>query len=733
AKLAVEGEHLLPVQGLACPRCVPGDRETLASFPAVRLFVSSALRIRPGLEVKDADLVHVARICHLLEGLPLAILLAASWSVMLTPAEIVAELEGGGPHGLDFLQTDGPGLPIRQRSMRAVFDQSWYLLAAREQQVLARLAVFRGSFTREGALQVAGASLQELRALMDRSLLQGAAAGRYEMHDLLRQYVEEKLAEAPGAAQDACDRHSAYYAAALERWWVDLQGRKHQAALAEMGAESGNLPAAWDWAVQRGQDAQLNRAMEGLCYFYKWSGRYGEGESLCRRAAEGLAGTGDFRGEGRSDPSMSAPAAEPAEQNLVLARARAWQGVFCQRLGRPEQARGLMDRSLAGLDGLDSDGLDPAGSLPEEIQRGRAFVLWRLGNLTSEKDSGAAKQYYGRSLAIYRALKDPWATASALEALGRTATFSGESDLALKAYDESLKLLQAQGDDLGTYRVLSLSLATRAYRGQAQGQPLKSQMNMQSVLQEVVLAMGAGQFAKAESLLAQRQSTSDSPGAGGSANSLELLSVFNELHLGHYGRARSLTMSCLDRFRKTGYRWGIERSCFYLACATLATGSHEEARSWLQESIDLCRELSQRGHLGQSLGLMAIVARASGSLSQVRQYLREALRAGAPVRDYETFMFQMIVVLAMALLLCDEGEGQRGVDLYTLVSRYPLVAKSRLAEDLVGRHIATVADQLPPGAAAVTSTRESAPDLGMLMAGFEAELGEWMPDHPLAA
>ena len=506
-KLAVEGEHLLVVRGLPCPQCEPGDGETLASFPAVRLFLSSARRIQPGLEVTDAGLMDVARICHLLGGLPLAILLAAGWAAMLSPAEIAAELEGESARGLDLLQTDGQDLPARQRSMRAVFDQSWDLLAARERQVLAGLAVFRGSLTLEAARQVATASLRELRALVDRSLLQRATAGRYEMHELLRQYAEERLVEAPGAAQDSRDRHSAYFAAALERWWVGLQGRKHQAVLAEMGAESGNLPAAWDWAVERGQVAQLDQAMEGLCYFYKWSGRYEEGESLCRRAVEGLAATGGHSREEGTNPSGGA-AAEPAGRNLVLARALAWQGVFCHRLDRREQARGLLEQGLAWLDDLACAGLDPARVLPEEIQRGRAFVLWRLGNLASEQDGGAAQQLYRQSLALYRALKDPWTTASVLEALGRTATFSEGSDGAQQAYEESLVLRQAQGDDLGSYRVLALSLTTAAYHGLAvEEEPCESQVGMPSALHEVAMAIGAGHFAKAESLLAQCQST----------------------------------------------------------------------------------------------------------------------------------------------------------------------------------------------------------------------------------
>ena len=246
---------------------------------------------------------------------------------------------------------------------------------------------------------------------------------------------------------------------------------------------------------------------------------------------------------------------------------------------------------------------------------------------------------------------------------------------------------------------------------------------MPSALHEVGLAIAAGQFARAESLLAQRRSEDEGPGAGGSKDLVELARAFNQMHLGHYERARAQAMACLARFRETRYHWGMERCCCYLALAALAMGDYGQAERWLRESAGLCREIRQRGHLGQALALSALVARASGHLLQARQHLGEALRVAAPVHDYETFMFQMIVVSAMALLLADEGQGERAVELYATASRYPLVANSRLLEDLAGRHIAAVAAQLPPDVAAAAQARGRARDLEAALADLVAELG----------
>jgi predicted ATPase/DNA-binding SARP family transcriptional activator len=724
ARLDVAGEHLLPVPGLAYPERAPeDDDETLASFPAVRLFLASARRVQPGLEVAGADLAAVARICHLVAGLPLAILLAAGWAGMLTPAEIAAGLEGEDGRGLGLLQTAGHHLPGRQRSMRDVFDQSWSLLADREQQVLAGLSVFRGSFTLTAAGQVAGASLWELRALIDRSLLRRSARGRYAMHELLRQYAEERLEGAPGAAQAARDRHSTYFTAAVARWWADLKGPEHQAALAGMDAERGNLHAAWDWAVERRQIEQLDRAMDGLCYSFKWLGRYEEGLGLCRRAVEGLAERAGPGWEGGSDPAGVLPAIGAAGRERVRARALAWQGVFCHRLGRREQARELLRHSLDLLDRLAWTGPEGAHAPPKEMQRGRAFVLWRLGNLAAELDHGAAQRLYRQSLALYRALEDRWETASVLEALGRTATFSEEHVLAHHAYAESLELCQAQGDDRASYRVLSLCLANAAHHSQAEerGEP---QGPPACALCQVGLAIGAGKFARAESLLAERRTTGAGAGAAAGGDLLDLVRAFNQMHLGRYERARAQTTACLARFRETGYRWGMERCCCYLALAALATGDYGEAERRLREATGLCRELRQRGHLGQALALLALVARGSGNLLEARQHLSEALRVAAPVHDYETFVFQMIVVSAMALLLADEGQDERAVELYAAAAHCPLVARSRLMEDLAGRHMAAVVAQLPAETAATAQARGRARDPEAVVADLLAELGE---------
>jgi predicted ATPase/DNA-binding CsgD family transcriptional regulator len=195
--------------------------EEALDFPAVQLFMQHARRSCPGFELTNENLDAVTRICQLVQGMPLGIILATGWLGLMSPQEIAAEITCS----LDFLETEMRDVPERQRSIRAVFEQAWNLLNMQEQDVIQRLSVFRGGFTREAAQAVTGASLRTLASLTNKALLwRNPHAGRFEMHELLRHYAEELL-EASDEADMARDAHSAYYAGILHWYEPVLHGR----------------------------------------------------------------------------------------------------------------------------------------------------------------------------------------------------------------------------------------------------------------------------------------------------------------------------------------------------------------------------------------------------------------------------------------------------------------------------------------------------------------------------
>jgi predicted ATPase len=180
-RLGLEQEWVLPVGELSP---LPDDSGS-ETFPTVRLFLAASDRQRVGFLLGDEDRRAIGRICRLLDGLPLGIILAARWVRLLSPAEIADELE----RGLEWLQSDMPGLPPRQQSLHASAEYGWQFLLPAEQAALRRLLLLSERFTREMAAQEAAVSLPLLGALADKSAIRREAGGQYQIFRPLRDYL----------------------------------------------------------------------------------------------------------------------------------------------------------------------------------------------------------------------------------------------------------------------------------------------------------------------------------------------------------------------------------------------------------------------------------------------------------------------------------------------------------------------------------------------------------------
>jgi predicted ATPase len=693
--LHVQGEHRFPVSGMSYSDSLSAEDALACS--AVRLFAQGARRARPDFELTDSNVVDVVRICRLVEGMPLALLLAAVWTEMLTPAEIAAEIEGN----LDVLETDLRDAPERQRSMRAVFEHSRELLPEGQQAVLRALSVFRGGFTREAAQAVAGASLCDLMSLVDRSLLHRAPTGRYEVHGLLRQYAMEKLDRVPELAKAVRDRHCAYYCLALQRWETELKGPRQQAAIAEMEAEIDNACAAWEWAVEGvpeyTQVERLDQAMDGLGLFYKRRDRNQEGEPAFRLAAERLAG--------RLPPDVVRP---------LCARALTWQGSFCRGPGGTERARGLLRQSLDLLDA-------PASA---DTRRARAYALYMMGRCEFVSgDHEKAKQLYTQALALFRALDRRWETAETLNEFARTATSLGEYDRVKGLCQESLAIYRALGDQWGLVNSLAL-LGTllrdlgqfeEAERVGREGLAIARETGEQGVICTALFwlartLMWKGEFAESRLLAEECLKIGNDLGAGlhSTYYCTQHVLGLTMAHLGRYEEARVHTQQALALAQKAEHQWAIGFTFLVLVLVALAEGNHVEAWQYLQEGTVVMREIGEQGTLGLLLAAMADVARELGRLAQARELLCEAFRLYREIRDGLT---PLIALPVAALVLADLGETERAIEIYALASRYPHVANSHLWEDVAGRHVSAAAAVLPPDAIAAAQERGRARDL----------------------
>ena len=189
-------------------RVPPVDAETgqILDYSSVELFLEAARRVKPGYTPDSLE--NIADICRLVEGIPLSLLLASTWVTEFSTQDIAEQIS----RSLDFLTVEWADLPERQRSLRATFDYSWKLLSPREQELLMNLAVFRNPFSSRDAHQVVGAGVQQLHALVGKSLLGSTADGHYQMHDLVRQYSLEKQTQASvGLESQARQQHSDYF------------------------------------------------------------------------------------------------------------------------------------------------------------------------------------------------------------------------------------------------------------------------------------------------------------------------------------------------------------------------------------------------------------------------------------------------------------------------------------------------------------------------------------------
>ncbi|GIK41331.1 MAG: hypothetical protein BroJett011_51640 [Chloroflexota bacterium] len=242
----------------------------LQTYEAIVLFCLQAQRIRGDFSLSEDEAPYVLRLCQLVEGAPLALELAASWLRVLSCAEVAARVE----RSLDFLSSSLRNVPERHRSVRAVFEQSWQMLSEPEQAVFRRLSLFKGGFQREAAQAVAGARLPILTSLVGKSLLRLTPSGRYQLHEVLRQFAAEKLlVEAdpletfpqpqPESALAVWQRYSTFYLRWVNQREASLRGSTPQLALSELWTDVDNICQAWHWAVVAAQIEEIEGALGG--------------------------------------------------------------------------------------------------------------------------------------------------------------------------------------------------------------------------------------------------------------------------------------------------------------------------------------------------------------------------------------------------------------------------------------------------------------------------------------
>lgn len=393
-RLNQSGEQLFSLEGMDFPAWETPD--DALEFAAVKLFLQSARRAVPEFTVTADNMDFIARICKLVQGMPLGILLAASWVSMLGPDEIADEMQ----RNIDFLESDMGDLPQRHRSIRAVCDYSWQLMTEREQQLFARLSVFQGGFTREAAQAVADADLRTLMSLANKSVIaRDAESGRYTMHELLRQYAQHQLGTEESQIKDA---HLQYFLAWAEEtvdkeWGSDAAGWFQQTE-----RELPNVQVAIARAVEDADAEIALRLVNALWWYWFRHGSNHEARDYFQQA-------------------LALPHKETATRALAFLH----MGVILAQLGDFGEAMRLQGEAGRLADQFDVPAI-------------KAMLAWTHTFRTSDYDE--AVQLFERALALLGNHEDDNRLSAVMNSYGDRVRVQGDLDRSEQLYQECLAL-----------------------------------------------------------------------------------------------------------------------------------------------------------------------------------------------------------------------------------------------------------------------------------------------------
>jgi predicted ATPase/class 3 adenylate cyclase len=381
------------------PLRISGEQEyevqPLPEADAAVLFMQRARQVKPGFEADE----HVGKICRRLDGLPLALELAAARMKLLSPQQILERLG----HSLDLLTTGARDLPERQRTLRATIEWSYELLERAEKQLFARLAVFAGSLDLDAAESVADADVDTLEALIDKSLIRQTHEGRYFMLETIGEYARERLDEL-GEMDELRRGLADFYLTRVESVEEQLFGTEQRRALDGLEADFDNLRAVIDWALERGKIDVVLRMAGALDLFWHARGHVAEAARWLETALR--------------EGTNAAP----------LTRAKALYSLASIAALNGDHARAEL---------LLDDSLEVLQALPESWELSYALAV-KAEVVATRGDLGRARESAESAVAVARRVGDWYRTIFSLDRLANVAFLEGDSSEARRLSNEAL-------------------------------------------------------------------------------------------------------------------------------------------------------------------------------------------------------------------------------------------------------------------------------------------------------
>lgn len=549
-KLELRSERVFPIEGLKITQT--GEVNHPGSMEAVRLFLERAEQAGANLQLSAVDIEAIVRICRMVDGIPLGIELAAAWTPVLSPKEI-AEATG---NGFDFLSTTMCDIPERHRSLRAVFESSWLLMKDELREAFSKLSIFRAGFFLEAAEEVAGVSLGQLSALMNRSMLHRTPVGRFWIHSQLQQFAAEKLGVQEALEREIQDRFCRYYVNLLTQRESDLMSPRMLQARDEIRLEMANLRAAVHWACVHWSEQSIRDLIISLVCFYAIHG-WQEGVFAFRD----LART-------RKDGFLERRTLDPS-QDLVFLSARIHQAFYQCNLGLISESEAI---SRECLEDLHQPGME----------RELSVCLHNLGVIASYRgEYEESLDLLEEAIVIGKKYNHiMWPTY--LFWLGNLHFQIGEYEQGLLTLQKSYDLFDRKGILWG----IAFALSKIAMVEDGLEQHARAKEHHKEALSE---------FDRLESI-------------AGKAYALSRMSM-SAYFLEQYTEAAQLAQQAYEVFDEIGHCWGICTSLCGLGFAHIGLGEREKAKAYFMQAL---RESRSDQMVPQSLyaliGLASCVA-----------------------------------------------------------------------------------------------------------------------------
>jgi tetratricopeptide (TPR) repeat protein len=526
-----------------------------------------------------------------------------------------------------------------------------------------------------------------LQTLIDQSLLTRVSDGRYELHELLRQFAAEQLAGDPQVDAQVRMRHAVYYLDRIAGQVADFVSPHGQTALRTIDQELGNIQAAWDWAVAQGDLALIHKALPNVGAYYLQRSRNQEGYAACQRAVARLAG---------------APLSDAGQLALALA----WQANFAIELAQLGQARILLERSLPLLK-------------TGETQPVCAFVYYLLGRLSHLlADVTQARPWLESSLALYQAQDDTVGAARVLSMLGRLTWLAGDYAESCDWYMQSLAHYRRLADPMGSSQVISdlaMLSAIAGWREQADhlfeeaatlAQSLDDPLEMIKARRTIGMALAnvgynAAAAAQFEACLTLADCCEH---AALRVDNLVML-AFTRLMQGQYDQVPALSQEAFELASHANHRRDAGFALMVLGLAELGRGEYARASEILRRCLSVYQVTNVADDQLFSLSGLSYAQRGLGDTKGARHTVMLALHTAVQSRSIRA---AGIALAAYVNVLLDEQQIERAVELEALVMNHPFAANSRFYQDLNARPVAHHVERLPPPVVAAARARGQA-------------------------